>query len=229
MHFRWNVTQIFFPLEVVHRWSSRTADCMYQQTLSKISSLAVYSCLSLTLTRYAFRCKVCVSCWKRGFFPATYGRQCTTEAASVYCHHCKHIYIRVVVVLFWPFLCPFPAKYLADWGKVLLFSKILSLSTPLCISLSFVHYTYNVIIQGKGFPDVNTRMMVRCLWSTLQIPILALVDADPHGNFKCFTFFTLDGVVKISPPKGKSLLKQFTCFMNLSFLWEFAVDKLLTN
>lgn len=96
--------------------------------------------------------------------------------------------------------------------------RVYSLSTPLCISLSFVHYTYNVIIQGKGFPDVNTRMMVRCLWSTLQIPILALVDADPHGNFKCFTFFTLDGVVKISPPKGKSLLKQFTCFMNLSFL-----------
>ncbi|XP_020605537.1 meiotic recombination protein SPO11-like [Orbicella faveolata] len=38
-----------------------------------------------------------------------------------------------------------------------------------------------IVITGKGFPDVNTRMMVRCLWSTLQIPILALVDADPHG------------------------------------------------
>nr|XP_058968762.1 meiotic recombination protein SPO11-like [Pocillopora verrucosa] len=38
-----------------------------------------------------------------------------------------------------------------------------------------------IIITGKGFPDVNTRMMVRRLWCTLQIPILALVDADPHG------------------------------------------------
>ncbi|RMX48287.1 hypothetical protein pdam_00014730 [Pocillopora damicornis] len=39
-----------------------------------------------------------------------------------------------------------------------------------------------IIITGKGFPDVNTRMMVRRLWCTLQIPILALVDADPHVN-----------------------------------------------
>ncbi|XP_038057480.1 meiotic recombination protein SPO11-like isoform X2 [Patiria miniata] len=38
-----------------------------------------------------------------------------------------------------------------------------------------------IIITGKGFPDVNTRLMVRKLWTTLQIPILGLVDADPHG------------------------------------------------
>ncbi|KAJ7387731.1 endodeoxyribonuclease [Desmophyllum pertusum] len=38
-----------------------------------------------------------------------------------------------------------------------------------------------IVITGKGFPDVSTRMMVRQLWCTLQIPILALVDADPHG------------------------------------------------
>ena len=36
--------------------------------------------------------------------------------------------------------------------------------------------------QGKGFPDVNTRLMVRKLWDTLQIPIFGLVDADPHGK-----------------------------------------------
>ena len=30
---------------------------------------------------------------------------------------------------------------------------------------------------------MNTRMMIRLLWCTLQIPILALVDADPHGEF----------------------------------------------
>ena len=38
-------------------------------------------------------------------------------------------------------------------------------------------------MKAKGFPDVNTRMMIRLLWCTLQIPILALVDADPHGEF----------------------------------------------
>jgi len=36
--------------------------------------------------------------------------------------------------------------------------------------------------QGKGFPDVNSRLMVRKLWDTLHIPIFALVDADPHGT-----------------------------------------------
>ncbi|XP_067033456.1 meiotic recombination protein SPO11-like [Acropora muricata] len=38
-----------------------------------------------------------------------------------------------------------------------------------------------IVITGKGFPDVNTRMMVHRLWCTLQIPVLGLVDADPHG------------------------------------------------
>ncbi|XP_054595087.2 meiotic recombination protein SPO11 [Nothobranchius furzeri] len=38
-----------------------------------------------------------------------------------------------------------------------------------------------IMITGKGVPDVNSRLMVRKLWDTLHIPILALVDADPHG------------------------------------------------
>ncbi|XP_059834708.1 meiotic recombination protein SPO11 isoform X2 [Hypanus sabinus] len=38
-----------------------------------------------------------------------------------------------------------------------------------------------IIITGKGVPDLSTRLMVRKLWDTLQIPIFALVDADPHG------------------------------------------------
>ena len=42
---------------------------------------------------------------------------------------------------------------------------------------------YVFLTKAKGFPDVNTRMMIRLLWCTLQIPILALVDADPHGEF----------------------------------------------
>ncbi|GBO34222.1 Meiotic recombination protein SPO11, partial [Araneus ventricosus] len=34
---------------------------------------------------------------------------------------------------------------------------------------------------GKGFPDVNTREMLRKLWDLLKIPILGLMDADPYG------------------------------------------------
>ncbi|XP_077477580.1 meiotic recombination protein SPO11 isoform X1 [Stigmatopora argus] len=38
-----------------------------------------------------------------------------------------------------------------------------------------------IMITGKGFPDVNSRLMVRKLWDVLEIPVFTLVDADPHG------------------------------------------------
>ncbi|XP_035220088.1 meiotic recombination protein SPO11-like isoform X1 [Stegodyphus dumicola] len=53
--------------------------------------------------------------------------------------------------------------------QMLLDSKVTEILSP-CI-----------LITGKGFPDVNTREMLRKLWETLRIPILGLVDADPYG------------------------------------------------
>ncbi|KAM4033679.1 meiotic recombination protein SPO11 isoform 3-T6 [Anomaloglossus baeobatrachus] len=38
-----------------------------------------------------------------------------------------------------------------------------------------------ILITGKGVPDLNTRLFVRKLWDSFQIPIFTLVDADPHG------------------------------------------------
>nr|SVE93755.1 EOG090X09ZG [Scapholeberis mucronata] len=38
-----------------------------------------------------------------------------------------------------------------------------------------------ILITAKGYPDVNTRRFLRRLWDELQLPPLALVDADPHG------------------------------------------------
>ncbi|XP_055943481.1 meiotic recombination protein SPO11-like [Argiope bruennichi] len=38
-----------------------------------------------------------------------------------------------------------------------------------------------ILITGKGFPDVNTREMLRKLWNCLKIPVLGLMDADPYG------------------------------------------------
>ncbi|XP_028391088.1 meiotic recombination protein SPO11-like [Dendronephthya gigantea] len=38
-----------------------------------------------------------------------------------------------------------------------------------------------IMITGKGFPDLNTRVLVKRLWESLEIPVLALVDTDPHG------------------------------------------------
>lgn len=38
-----------------------------------------------------------------------------------------------------------------------------------------------ILITGKGFPDLNTRLFVKKLSDSLEIPVLAMVDADPHG------------------------------------------------
>ncbi|CAH1773660.1 unnamed protein product [Owenia fusiformis] len=38
-----------------------------------------------------------------------------------------------------------------------------------------------IVITGKGFPDMNTRLMVRKIWEIFHLPSFALVDADPHG------------------------------------------------
>jgi meiotic recombination protein SPO11 len=36
-------------------------------------------------------------------------------------------------------------------------------------------------VQGKGYPDLCTRELCARLWRELQLPVLALTDADPHG------------------------------------------------
>ncbi|KAL2297104.1 hypothetical protein Nmel_015162, partial [Mimus melanotis] len=38
-----------------------------------------------------------------------------------------------------------------------------------------------IMITGRGIPDLNTRLLVRKLWDSFQIPIFSLMDADPHG------------------------------------------------
>lgn len=41
---------------------------------------------------------------------------------------------------------------------------------------------FNLIdFQGKGYPDINTRLFVKQVSRKLNIPILALVDANPYG------------------------------------------------
>ncbi|XP_055847854.1 meiotic recombination protein W68 [Episyrphus balteatus] len=38
-----------------------------------------------------------------------------------------------------------------------------------------------ILITGKGYPDVGTRLMVKRIWDYFHLPIYALVDADPFG------------------------------------------------
>ncbi|CAO1378646.1 unnamed protein product [Diamesa serratosioi] len=38
-----------------------------------------------------------------------------------------------------------------------------------------------ILITAKGYPDINTRLLLKKMIMMLQIPIYILVDADPHG------------------------------------------------
>ncbi|KAJ6628976.1 Meiotic recombination protein SPO11 [Pseudolycoriella hygida] len=38
-----------------------------------------------------------------------------------------------------------------------------------------------ILITGKGYPDTNTRYILKKIWDDCKCPIYALVDADPYG------------------------------------------------
>ncbi|EDV23061.1 uncharacterized protein TRIADDRAFT_57943 [Trichoplax adhaerens] len=38
-----------------------------------------------------------------------------------------------------------------------------------------------IVITGKGYPDMSTRLMIRFLWDALKLPTFVLTDADPYG------------------------------------------------
>ncbi|XP_046745804.1 meiotic recombination protein W68 [Diprion similis] len=42
-------------------------------------------------------------------------------------------------------------------------------------------YLNCILVTGKGYPDVNTRMLVNFLGNKLKLPVYVLVDADPFG------------------------------------------------
>jgi meiotic recombination protein SPO11 len=42
--------------------------------------------------------------------------------------------------------------------------------------------------QGKGYPDLNTRLLLKKLYDQHKLPIYALTDADPHGIEIMFTY-----------------------------------------
>ncbi|BES88662.1 Hypothetical Protein NTJ_01469 [Nesidiocoris tenuis] len=38
-----------------------------------------------------------------------------------------------------------------------------------------------ILVTGKGYPDLNTRLLVRKITTELMLPTFAIVDGDPHG------------------------------------------------
>lgn len=39
------------------------------------------------------------------------------------------------------------------------------------------------VVQGKGYPDICTRKVLRWLVEQLALPVYGLFDSDPHGIF----------------------------------------------
>lgn len=97
---------------------------------------------------------------KRQHVPEIDRRQGWTFHRRLYSHYCK-----------------WQITYVLTAGRIRQFFVIQS-----CWSLSILwSMACAMAHQGKGYPDVNTRRFLRRLWDELQLPPLALVDADPHG------------------------------------------------
>lgn len=66
------------------------------------------------------------------------------------------------------------AQYILVVEKDATFQKLLD-------SRLFDKLPPGILLTGKGFPDINTRMMLQRLVRVTSLPAFALVDADPHG------------------------------------------------
>ncbi|ELR62058.1 Meiotic recombination protein SPO11 [Bos mutus] len=74
------------------------------------------------------------------------------------------------------------AKFLLIVEKDATFQRLLD--DNFCNKMSpciMVTVYYLLLPQGKGVPDLNTRLLIKKLWDTFHIPVFTLVDADPHG------------------------------------------------
>lgn len=65
------------------------------------------------------------------------------------------------------------AKFVLIVEKDSIFQKLLEENTAELLNC--------ILITGKGYPDVGTRMLIKLLSETLNIPIYIIVDADPFG------------------------------------------------
>lgn len=66
-----------------------------------------------------------------------------------------------------------PAHFVLVVEKDTVFTRLLTQSVPVTLNC--------IIVTGKGYSDLQTRRMVNLLFQFLRIPVLAVVDGDPHG------------------------------------------------
>ncbi|XP_046816518.1 meiotic recombination protein SPO11 [Vespa crabro] len=65
------------------------------------------------------------------------------------------------------------AKFVLIVEKDSIFQKLLEENTTELLNC--------ILITGKGYPDIGTRMLIKLLSEKLNIPIYIIVDADPFG------------------------------------------------
>ena len=78
---------------------------------------------------------------------------------------------------------------LCDWPRIdsiisCIFVKVACRFLLYCAypAIEYLHLRFPcVIITAKGQPDVATRMFLKKVKATLEIPVLGLVDSDPYG------------------------------------------------
>lgn len=65
------------------------------------------------------------------------------------------------------------ARFVLVVEKDAAFQKLLEENCPRVLNC--------ILVTGKGYPDVATRMLVRLLSEEMGLPVYVLVDADPFG------------------------------------------------
>jgi len=65
------------------------------------------------------------------------------------------------------------AEFVLIIEKDTIFQKLLEENCPRALNC--------ILVTGKGYPDVATRMLVKMLSEKLDLPVYIIVDADPFG------------------------------------------------
>lgn len=65
------------------------------------------------------------------------------------------------------------AAFILVIEKEAVFQKLLQENCPRALNC--------ILVTGKGYPDVATRMLVKLLSDKMDLPVYIIVDADPFG------------------------------------------------
>ncbi|XP_050512363.1 MATH and LRR domain-containing protein PFE0570w isoform X2 [Diabrotica virgifera virgifera] len=67
------------------------------------------------------------------------------------------------------------ARFILVVEKEAIFQKLIDEDFQTKLNVPFI------MITGKGYPDLNTQLFLRKLWTSMSLPVFILVDSDPHG------------------------------------------------